>query len=123
MSNYPENFDHMLAAWNEHDLSKVRGHLEKALAEDVHFLDPSKDVTGIDAFVEMVHEFRQKLIPNAVNSRSSGIDSHNGLYRYNWAIHSEGELALTGFDMVVMNDAGMISKVYGFFGPLPELEA
>lgn len=123
MSDYPEEFDHMLAAWNEHDLSKVRGHLEKAVAPDVHFLDPSKDITGIDAFVEMVREFRQELMPNAVNSRASGIDSHNGLYRYNWAIHRDGELALTGFDMVVTNNAGLISKVYGFFGPLPEIEA
>lgn len=123
MSNYPENFDHMLAAWNEHDLSKVRGHLEKAVAPDVHFLDPNKNVTGIDAFVEMVNEFRTEIAPDAVNSRASGVDSHNGLYRYNWAIHSKGELVLTGFDMCMTNDDGMISKVYGFFGPLPELES
>ncbi|WOF73487.1 nuclear transport factor 2 family protein [Parvibaculaceae bacterium PLY_AMNH_Bact1] len=123
MRNYPENFDHMLAAWNEHDLSKVRGHLEKAVAPDVHFLDPNKDVTGIDAFVEMVHEFRTEIAPDAMNSRASGVDGHNGLYRYNWAIHSKGELVLTGFDMCMTNDDGMISKVYGFFGPLPELES
>jgi SnoaL-like protein len=120
MASYPEHFDHMLAAWNEREPTKVRSHLEKAVAPDVHFVDPANDVTGIDAFVEMVHEFRQKIVPEGVCSRASGVDGHHGLYRYDWAIHSEGDLVTVGFDTVVTNDAGMISKVYGFFGPLPE---
>ena len=56
MSNYPEAFDHMLAAWNETDASRVRGHLERALAPGVRFVDPSIDLTGIDAFEANVHE-------------------------------------------------------------------
>jgi SnoaL-like protein len=123
MASYPKHFDHMLAAWNEHDLTKVRGHLEKALAPDVHFVDPANDVSGIDAFELMVHEFRGKILPQAVCSRASGVDGHHGLYRYDWVIHSEGEVAVNGFDVVVTDDAGMISKVYGFFGPLPEKDA
>ena len=50
MSDYPEAFDHMLAAWNEAESTLVRGHLEKALAPDIRFVDPSIDVTGIDGF-------------------------------------------------------------------------
>ena len=41
MVSYPESFDHMLAAWNERDPEKVRGHLDKALAANVEFIDPS----------------------------------------------------------------------------------
>jgi len=120
MTTYPAHFDHMLAAWNEREPTKVRAHLEKALAPDVQFIDPSNDVTGLDDFETMVREFREKLLPNAICSRSSGVDGHHGLYRYDWAIHSDGDLAVAGFDVVVTDEAGMISKVYGFFGPLPE---
>ena len=81
MSDYPETFDHMLAAWNEREPAKVRGHLEQALAPDVRFVDPDNDITGIDAFESMVHAFHEKL-PDAVCSRASGVDSHHQLYRY-----------------------------------------
>lgn len=122
MSTYPESFDHMMAAWNERDPSKVRGHLDKALSPNVHFVDPANDVQGIDAFEAMVHEFRAKVLPNGVCSRASGVDGHHGLYRYNWAIHNEGELAMPGFDVVMVDDQQRVEKVYGFFGPLPDKE-
>ena len=34
----------MLAAWNEVDPAKVRGHLDLALAPEVRFVDPSVDI-------------------------------------------------------------------------------
>jgi hypothetical protein len=118
MSDYPAAFDHMLAAWNEPESSKVRSHLERALAPDVHFIDPSIDVTGIDGFEANVHEVHER-IPGAVYSRSSGVDSHHGLYRYSWAIHRDGELVLPGFDVVEADAAGRVARVLGFFGELP----
>ena len=119
MSDYPASFDHMLAAWNESDPAKVRGHLDKALARDVHFLDPSIDVTGIDGFEANVHEVHGRL-PGAVYSRTSGVDTHHHLYRYTWAIHQDGKLVLPGFDVVEADDTGRVARVLGFFGPLPE---
>jgi hypothetical protein len=118
MSDYPETFDHMLAAWNEREPAKVRGHLEQALAPDVHFVDPDNDVTGIDAFEKMVHAFRER-IPDAVCSRASGVDSHHQLYRYDWAIHQGGTLLMPGFDVVEADASGRVARVLGFFGPLP----
>lgn len=91
MSDYPESFDHMLAAWNEADPSLVRGHLERALAPGVRFVDPSIDVTGIDGFEANVHEVHASL-PGAVYSRTSGVDEQHGFHRYHWAIHQNGEL-------------------------------
>ena len=119
MSDYPPAFDHMLAAWNEPDASKVRGHLEQALAPDVHFIDPSIDVTGIDGFEANVHEVHGRL-PGAVYSRTSGVDAHHNLYRYAWAIHRNGELVLPGFDVVEADANGRVARVLGFFGTLPE---
>ncbi|GAA5315421.1 MAG: nuclear transport factor 2 family protein [Candidatus Pelagadaptatus aseana] len=119
MANYPEAFDHMLAAWNESDPKLVRSHLEKALSPSVRFVDPSIDVTGIDGFEANVHEVHQQL-PGAVYSRSSGFDCQHGFYRYHWAIHQDGKLVMPGFDVVETDESGRVVTVIGFFGAIPE---
>jgi hypothetical protein len=114
----PPAFDHMLAAWNELDLEKVRGHLEQALAPEIHFVDPSIETRGLDEFEANVREFRTRL-PDARCSRASGVDTHHQLYRYDWEIHRGSELFLPGFDVAQVNEAGLVVQVLGFFGPLP----
>jgi len=118
MTSYPETLDHMLAAWNEPDATQVAGHLEKALDSNVRFVDPSIDVTGINGFEQNVHEVKSK-IPGAVYSRTSGVDSQHNFYRYHWAIHQEGQLLLSGFDVTETDEQGKIVCVIGFFGDVP----
>ncbi|MEP5570072.1 MAG: hypothetical protein ABJN62_19685 [Halioglobus sp.] len=120
MSNYPQTLDYMLAAWNEADSERVRGHLEQALAANVRFVDPSIDLSGIDEFEANVHKVRDAL-PGAVYSRTSGVDSHHHFYRYHWAIHQNGDLVIAGFDVAETDDSGLVTCVIGFFGPVPEL--
>jgi hypothetical protein len=117
MSNYPESFDNMLAAWNESDPQKIRQLLESALTDDVHFIDPSIDVTGIDGFERNVHDVQARL-SGAVYSRISAVDTHHNLFRYHWAIHQNGALVLQGFDVVEARD-NKVARVLGFFGDLP----
>ncbi|MGH0032310.1 MAG: nuclear transport factor 2 family protein [Myxococcota bacterium] len=114
---HPESLDHMLAAWNEADPAKVRSHLTRALAPEVHFVDPANDITGIDAFEAMVHRVHGE-IPGAVYSRASAVDSHHRLHRYHWAIHRDGKLLMPGFDVTETNEAGQVTRVLGFFGEL-----
>ena len=120
MSGHPEAFDHMLAAWNEADPAKIRGHLDRSLSPSIRFVDPSIDLTGVDAFEANVHEV-QKNIPGAVYSRTSAVDSQHNFYRYSWAIHQEGKLLLPGFDVAEVDDDGRVVCVIGFFGELPQL--
>lgn len=117
MTTFPESFDLMLAAWNEQDPSKVREHLDQALAPDVHFVDPSADIVGIDEFEANVHRVHEQ-IPGAVYSRTSDVDGHHDHHRYHWAIHLDGELVLAGFDVAVTDADARVTKVIGFFGPL-----
>jgi hypothetical protein len=119
MSSYPESLDRMLAAWNERDPGKVRGHLEKALATDVEFIDPSITTQGIDEFEANIHEVHQQL-PGANYERTSGVDGHNRLYRYNWQINQNGEVVMPGFDVTEVGDDGKVIRLLGFFGPLPD---
>jgi len=122
MSNYPESFNHMLAAWNEPESSSVRAHLEKALAPQIRFVDPSIDVTGVDAFEANVHEVQARL-PGAVYSRTSGVDSQHDFHRYHWAIHQDGELVVPGFDVVQTDSSGLVICVIGFFGEIPSMDS
>jgi hypothetical protein len=116
---YPESLDHMLAAWNEADPSMVRGHLERALASTVEFIDPSVEMHGLDEFEANVHNVHASL-PGAEYSRTSGVDSHHGLHRYSWEISRDGETVVTGFDVTEVDGAGKVTRVLGFFGPLPD---
>lgn len=117
MNNYPESFDRMLAAWNEKNPDLIRAHLDAALTEDVYFCDPSITTNGIDEFENMVHEVQSRL-KGAVYSRISKVDTHHNLYRYHWAIHTDGTMIVQGFDVVEERD-GKVAKVLGFFGDLP----
>ena len=121
MSEHLHSLALMLSAWNEPDPSRIRALLDEALAPNVRFVDPSIDLTGIDAFEKNVHEVQAK-IPGAVYSRTSGVDSQHNFHRYHWAIHHNGKLIQPGFDVTQTNDAGKIELVIGFFGDMPELD-
>ncbi|MEM9488808.1 MAG: nuclear transport factor 2 family protein [Myxococcota bacterium] len=110
----------MLAAWNERDPDQIRGHLERALAPDVEFIDPSISTRGIDEFEANVRNFRARF-PDAVCSRSSGVDGHHHLFRYDWAIHQGDKVVLPGFVGAEIDADGLVRRVLGFFGPLPPL--
>lgn len=118
MADIPQCFIDMLAAWNEKDPSKVRGHLDKALADDVVFVDPKYWVEGIDAFEKMVAEFHAEYAVSTCE-HISGLDHHHNRYRYEWRVSVNGVPAVTGMDVVELNDAGKVARVDGFFGPFP----
>lgn len=103
--------------WNERDPEQIRGHLDAAVSDDCLWVDPQHQHTGRDALEENVRDFRATF-PNADLGVGSNIDSHNGRHRYEWVIVSDGALLIRGFDVVTVNDAGLIERVDGFFGTL-----
>lgn len=117
MTSTPEPFVHLLAAWNERDLTKIRALCQKGVTADVEFTDPNYAIKGIDAFVAMVKEFRERL-PNAMVTRTSGIDTHHDRARYSWTV-TAGPLKVDGFDAVALAPSGLVKRIDGFFGPLP----
>ena len=117
MSTYPKSFARMLDAWNERDLTRVREHLDAALAADVVFIDPTIETRGIEEFEKNVRDFRAKY-PAAILRRSSVVDSHHNLHRYSWEIVINSQVFLIGFDVTETNAEGKVTRVLGFFGPL-----
>lgn len=122
MAETPESFYHYLAAWNEHDLSEIRAHLEKSVAKEVLFVDPANTTRGIDELEQMIKSARRER-PTAEYLRASGVDGHNRRYRYLWAVHIDGKLALPGMDVTTVDADGAIVQIDGFFGEFPALDA
>ncbi|MEM1439212.1 MAG: nuclear transport factor 2 family protein [Pseudomonadota bacterium] len=117
MSDHPESLNHMLAAWNERDQGQIRGHLKRALSPGVRFVDPSIDLTGIDAFEANIRKV-QAQVPGADYLRVSPVDSQNRFHRYHWAIRHDGKTVLEGFDVTQTDEDGRVTLVIGFFGRL-----
>ena len=118
MSNYPEAFDLLMAAWNEPNPNKTRSYLDKALTPNVRFVDPSIDIIGIDEFEKNIHDVRAKN-PGTRFSRASKVDSQHGFFRYHWSIHNaEGKLVMPGFDVEEIDEQERVKCVIGFFGEL-----
>jgi hypothetical protein len=117
----PTCFATLLAAWNEHDPAKLRKLVEASLTEDVAFTDPHYQIVGIDAFIKQVDEVREregqaKLMP------TSGVDMHHDRARYSWVLVRADGTRFEGFDAVELDlQQGKISRIDGFFGPLPNV--
>lgn len=121
MSEIPNVFTDMTAAWNERDLNQIKSHVDKCMAENVVFADPVNFFHGRNAFEKMVKEFRLKY-PESKVIRTSGLDSHNRRYRYTWEILVGETLIIKGQDFVQLDENGLIERIDGFFGDLPPIE-
>lgn len=120
MPSPPDCFATLLAAWNEYDPAQMRHLVEAALTADVAFTDPHYRIVGIDAFIDQVNEFRER-VGTVELIRTSGIDMHHDRARYAWAVIWPDGKRFDGFDAVALDlDQGKICRIDGFFGPLPE---
>lgn len=119
MSQLPACFGTLLTAWNEHDPARLRELVEACLTADVAFTDPHYKIVGIDAFIDQVNEFRARE-PGARLVPTSGVDLHHDRARYSWSVVRPDGSRFDGFDAVQLDLAkGRISRIDGFFGPLP----
>jgi hypothetical protein len=84
-------------------------------------LDPSIETHGLDEFEAEVHNAQAGLL-GAEYSRTIGVDSHDGLHRYSWQISRDSEIVVTGFDVTEVEGEGKVTRVVGFFGPLPDTD-
>lgn len=117
----PESFTHYLAAWNETDVEKIRGHFERSCADNVFFVDPTATTHNIDQLTAFAVQVRKER-PNVINRVVSGVDGHNLRYRYLWEIYDGDKKVLSGMDVTTINEEGKFVQIDGFYGPFPELD-
>lgn len=115
--------DTYLDAYLEPDTTKRVALIEQIFAAGAQIFDPPIEGaghTGInDMFVAVQGQFAGHTF-----RRSTGVDTHHGIARYGWElVAGDGSVTLAGMDVAVVDDDGKLSRVAGFFGDLPSLEA
>jgi hypothetical protein len=107
-------------AWNEGDLEQIRGHLVRAVTNDVEWNDPRDSFVGIDELERAMRELRTSK-PDYAFVIASEIDGHHDRLRYRWDMVRNGRTLMEGLDIVTIDPtAGLINRVDGFFGhPTP----
>jgi hypothetical protein len=120
MSLFPlESFDHYWNMWNEPDVERVREHLDRAVTQNFIFCDPLEYHVGRDALEQNVVKFRGEY-PEGQFETASGFDNHHNRYRYRWNFTMRGKVFVEGLDVTTVAENGLIERIDGFFGPMPE---
>ena len=108
--------DTYVAAWNETDDAKRNELLAGSVSEDLWYRDPMLEADGRDAF-SAVLAFVQENFPGHVLTRTSDVDGHRDLVRFNWALGLPGEAPVfVGVDVAKYDGAGRLHRIIGFAG-------
>jgi len=115
--------DRYFAALNETDADARRTLTEQAWTEDGGYFDPLTQALGHDELVD-VPALAHQQFPGQRFVRTSGVDAHHGLVRFEWALAAEdGTASIEGTDVGIVAEDGRLSRIAGFFGPVPARES
>lgn len=111
--------DQYCSAWNEDDKIKRREILNEIWVESGKYIDPRADLTGVEELVNHIEKIKSSR-PGTRVSRTSNLDLHHGIGRFNWNLRNEnGTILLEGLDIVYFGNQELkIQKIIGFFGVL-----
>ena len=114
-TTYVPVVDRYIAALNETDAEARRELTRQAWTEDGgYFHDELVSVPVL------AHE----QFPGQRFVRTSGIDAHHGLVRFEWELAAEdGTVTVAGLDVGIVADYGRLIRIAAFFGPAPERES
>ena len=104
-----------LETWNETDPAARRKAIDGLWAPDGVYTDPIATAEGrdqIDATIPAV----QGQFPGLAFTLAGPVDAHHNIARFTWNL---GDELVVGFDVLVLDADGQISKVYGFLDKVP----
>jgi hypothetical protein len=120
-STTPTTVDTHLDAYAEPDPARRDRLIATVWAEDGQLIDPPLDAAGREGISGMAATV-QSLYPGHTFRRTSAVDAHHGLARFEWALVApDGTEAATRLDVVEIGDDGLLRRVVGFMGPIPAL--
>ena len=108
--------DAYLESWNETDPAKRAALVERALGADLWYRDPLLEADGLEAYEAMIAAV-QAQFPGLVMTRTSPIDAHRDLVRFNWALGAPGQdPVFAGLDVAKTDADGKLHRIIGFAG-------
>ncbi len=111
-----------LDIWNDtHPTSRLR-RIETVFASDGRYVDPMGAASGHGEFDQLVHGAQQQF-PGLTFRPGRVFDAHHDLARFTWELVADPDSGddpiAVGFDVVEIDDAGLISRVSGFLDSTP----
>jgi hypothetical protein len=104
-----------LDSWNETDPAARRKAIDALWAPDGVYTDPMATAAGrdkIDATIAAV----QGQFAGLAFTLAGPVDAHHDTARFTWSL---GDDLVIGFDVLVLDGDGRISRVYGFLDKVP----
>jgi hypothetical protein len=115
--------DTYLSMWNEADRGRRAEIVRTAWADEGAYWDPMLEAHGHDEIVGMVDAV-QAQFPGQRFRRTTGIDHHHELVRFGWELAApDGTVTVAGVDVGVIGADGRLTRIAGFFGDPPALDA
>ena len=103
------------AAWVETDPQHRRALLETAWADDGVYSDPLDHLTGRQALADHIGGTQAQLAGGQIAVTTEPVRHHDSAF-FRWTMTDpSGAVALTGWDVVQLDDAGRIVRLTGFF--------
>ena len=103
------------AAWVEPDAAARLALLARAWAADAVYCDPQAVVTGREALSDHISQFQAAMPGSRIDVTSEPVRHHDSAF-FRWTMtDASGATALTGFDVVQLDDDGRIARLHGFF--------
>ena len=108
--------DAYLQTWNETDAAARAELAAQALGADLWYRDPMLEADGLEAYGAMIDAVQAQM-PGLVMTRTSPIDAHRDVVRFNWALGAPGEAPVfAGLDVAKTDAEGKLHRIIGFAG-------
>jgi hypothetical protein len=122
-TDHTATVDAYFAMLNETDPQRRAALAERAWAEDGSYVDPLLQAAGHDGLSDMAAGVHAQF-PGQRFVRTTGVDTHHGLVRFGWELAGDdGAVTVAGIDVGIIAPDGRLSRIAGFFDPLPARDA
>ena len=111
--------DQYCEAWSDPDPGRRKALLDKVWANGAAYTDPTVHLVGAAALLDHVATVQAKR-PGGRVARVGDVDFHHDVARFYWrAALPDGTVVREGLDLAIFDEAGRLTRVIGFFMPLP----
>jgi hypothetical protein len=102
------------ACWNATDPASRASVIERTWTDTARYVDPLGDVTGHDGIAAMMAAVADAY-PGHTFRPAGPIDAHHDVARFAWEmVDGDGNVAISGLDAALFDDAGELAYVVGF---------
>jgi hypothetical protein len=106
-----------MLAWNTADRDVRRCLVTAVWSPHGRYVDPTADVTGVDALVDHIGGYLQQF-PGTRLEPTGPVITHHEFIHFPWRVVAGSQTVLEGKDFGRLDGEGKLVLIAGFFGPV-----